>query len=109
MGLVHVYLKPNDPALVGQGKPGVVENCLCGHWETLYVVGADGQDVNIVKKDRMGNVIRTWENSGPDHFAHANVYYEIARQKKNPTTRLHEPLRHKRRDTPAGVSSITGY
>jgi hypothetical protein len=109
MGLVHVYLKPNDPALVGQGKPGVVENCLCGHWETLYVVGADGQDVNIVKKDRMGNVIRTWENSGPDHFAHANVYYEIARQKKNPTTRLHEPLRHKRRDVPAGISSVTGY
>jgi hypothetical protein len=81
-GTLYVYIMPHDPQLVGQGKPGVIENCLCDHWETLYVAGADGKDVNVVKKDRMGNVIRTWENSGPDHFAHATVYFEIARQRK---------------------------
>jgi len=110
LGLVRVYIKPNDPSLQGQQKPEVVENCLCDHWETLYTVGEDGQDVNIVKKDRMGNVIRTWENSGPDHFVHANVYYEMARLRKLPQmTRKHQPIRKKRREVPAGVSSLTGY
>ena len=109
-GLVKMYVRPNDPSLQGQQKPGVVENCLCDHWETLYTIGEDGLDVNIVKKDRMGNVIRTWENAGPDHFAHANVYYEMARLKKLPQlTVKHRPIRKKRREVPAGVSSITGY
>ena len=107
-GLIHVYIKPNDPALQGQGKAGVVENCLCDHWETLYVIGDDGRDVNIVKHDKMGNVIRTWENSGPDHFAHANVYYEMARLRKSPEIRLHVPIRKKRKGVPA-TSVITGY
>lgn len=79
-GGIKVLLDAKDPWLNGTGKPDTVENCLTGHWSTLYVVGADGQDVNMVKKDRMGNVIRTWENAGPDHFAHANVYYWLARQ-----------------------------
>lgn len=108
-GGIYVYMRHNDPQLVGQGKHDVTENCLCDHWETLYVVGADGLDVNIVKKDKMGNVLRTWENSGPDHFAHANVYYEIARQRKTPADRMTESVRRKRRGVPAGVSGITGY
>ncbi len=108
-GEIYVYIRHNDPQLVGQGKPGVIENCLCDHWETLYTVGADGQDVNIVKKDKMGNVIRTWENAGPDHFAHANVYYEMARQKKVPSTKMKEAKRHRQPQVGAGVSSITGY
>ena len=108
-GEIYVYLRPNDLSLVGKQKPGVTDNCLCDHWETLYTVGSDGQDVNIVKKDRMGNVIRTWENSGPDHFAHANVYYELARQKKAPSTRMSEKIRRKQPDVPPVVSSITGY
>lgn len=80
-GDTKVFINPLDPSLIGEGKPGVISNCLCDHWSTLYVVGADGQDRNIVKKDRMGNVIRTWESTGPDHYAHANVYYEVARQR----------------------------
>ncbi|TYO95136.1 phage terminase large subunit GpA [Desulfallas thermosapovorans DSM 6562] len=107
-GEIYVYIHPNDPQLVGKGKPGVIENCLCDHWETLYTVGADGQDVNIVKKDRMGNVIRTWENSGPDHFAHATVYYEIARQRKMPTRRMTENIKRGQPQVVA-ASSITGY
>lgn len=78
-GKMPVYLSLHDPWLNGTGKRGM-ENCLTKHWGTLYVVGADGQDTNVVKKDRMGNVIRTWENAGPDHFAHANVYYFLARE-----------------------------
>lgn len=108
-GLVKVYMNPNDPWLQGQQKQGVIENCLCDHWETLYTVGADGEDKNIVKKDKMGNVIRTWENAGPDHFAHANVYYEMARLKKQPTLlKKHQPIRKKRQELPV-ISSITGY
>lgn len=108
-GEIYVYIKPNEPQLVGQGKAGVTEECLCGHWETLYVAGADGQKTNIVKVDKFGNVIRTWENSGPDHFAHANVYYEIARQRKAPTTRLHEHRPKKPRVVRPVISDITGY
>lgn len=107
-GGIYVYIKLNDPQLVGQGKHGVIENCLCDHWETLYTVGSDGQAVNIVKKDRMGNVIRTWENAGPDHFAHANVYYEIARQRKAPTRLAGKPQANRQPDVPA-VNPITGY
>lgn len=107
-GGVYVYIRPNDPQLVGKGRPGVIENCLCDHWETLYTVGSDGQAVNIVKKDRMGNVIRTWENSGPDHFAHANVYYEIARQRKVKSNRMTESRKRGQPDVGA-ASSITGY
>ena len=107
-GGVNVYISPNDPQLVGKNRPGIIENSLCGHWETLYVCGADGQDVNIVKKDRMGNVIRTWENSGPDHFAHANVYYEIARQRRVRSNRMSEKINRKQPKVPV-VSKITGY
>ncbi len=109
IGEIYVYIKPNDPQLIGKGRPGVIENALCSHWETLYTVGSDGQAVNIVKKDKMGNVIRTWENSGPDHFAHANVYYEIARQRKVHSNRMREDRRRKQPEVPAGISSITGY
>lgn len=107
-GGINVYIKPNDPQLVGLNRPGVIENSLCGHWETLYVSGADGQDVNIVKKDRMGNVIRTWENSGPDHFAHANVYYEIARQRRVRSNRMSESIRRGQPKVPV-INKITGY
>lgn len=107
-GEIYVYIKPNDPQLVGLGKPGVTEECLCGHWETLYVAGKDGQKTNIVKVDKFGNVIRTWESSGPDHFAHANVYFEIARQRKRPTTRMQEYRPKKPRVIRPG-SKITGY
>jgi len=108
-GGIYVYIKPNDPQLVGHGRPGVVENALCDHWETLYTAGDDGQAVNIVKKDRMGNVIRTWENAGPDHFAHANVYYEIARQRKVRSNRMIESRKRGQPDVQPGVSPITGY
>jgi hypothetical protein len=104
---VAVYLNENDRQLVGEQRAGVIENCLCDHWETLYIIGEDGQDVNLVKKDKMGNVIRTWENAGPDHFVHANVYFETARQKKLPAANLPD-------DMPKSVprsrlSDYTGY
>lgn len=72
-----LFLALDDPLLDGTGTKKT-ENCLSAHWEAFYVVGADGQDVNVVKKDRMGNVIRTWENAGPDHFGHADIYGKIA-------------------------------
>ena len=104
---VSVFLKPNDPQLVGKQKAGVIENCLCDHWETLYIIGEDGVDKNLVKKDKMGNVIRTWENAGPDHFVHANVYFEVARQKKLPAANMPEDLP---RSVPRSrLSSYTGY
>lgn len=76
-GLVPIFMRADDPWLDGTGK-GSGENCLTHHWESFYQVGLDGSDENIVKKDRTGNVIRTWENAGPDHFGHANVYNRIA-------------------------------
>jgi len=106
-GEIKVFIRHNDPQLVGRGKKDIVENCLCDHWETLYTAGDDGRDVNIVKKDRMGNVIRTWENSGPDHFAHANVYYEIARQRKIPRGKVNAGKKRERK-VPV-VNRYTGY
>lgn len=73
-----MFVDEHDPWLDGTGKKGM-ENCLTKHWESMYQVGIDGGDENMVKKDRFGNVIRTWENAGPDHFAHANVYWFVAR------------------------------
>lgn len=73
-----IFLDEKDPLLDGTGKQGVIENCLTGHWSTLYLSGVEGEDTNIVKKDKMGNVIRTWENAGPDHFAHADIYSFVA-------------------------------
>lgn len=79
-GEIPVYMEPDDIYFDGEAKKtSKHQNCLVHHWSALYQVGGDGQDVNIVKKDRMGNVIRTWENSGPDHFCHASVYYYLAR------------------------------
>lgn len=104
---VAVYLQPNDRQLVGEQRAGVIENCLCDHWETLYVIGEDGQDINLVKKDKMGNVIRTWENAGPDHFVHANVYFETARQKKLPAANLPDDMP---KSVPRSrISNYTGY
>lgn len=77
-GETIIYMDRTDPWLGGTGKTGM-EECLTSHWSTLYVVGAEGEDKNIVKKDRMGNVIRIWYHAGPDHLAHANVYYNLAR------------------------------
>lgn len=74
-GGMAVYLNEKDELLNGTGKLGTVENCLTGHWSTLYVPTGEA-----IKTDRMGNEIRTWENAGPDHFAHANVYYYLARE-----------------------------
>lgn len=81
-GSLPVYMDDGDPMFDGttHGTTGKIENCLVQHWGTLYQSGADGQAVNVVKKDRGGNVIRTWENAGPDHFAHATIYYWLARQ-----------------------------
>lgn len=104
---VKVFILAQDPQLVGNQRPDVTENCLCDHWETLYTCGEDGQDVNIVKHDRMGNVIRTWENSGPDHYAMANVYFEIARQRKLPAAKRDDNLP---RSIPRSrLSRYTGY
>jgi hypothetical protein len=103
-GVLPIYMDQHDPYLDGTGKPGTIENCLAAHWSTLYVVGADGEDVNVVKKDRMGNVIRTWENAGPDHFAHATIYYRLAREagrhfgKGNSFLAGGEPGRRRRED-----------
>lgn len=77
-GETWVYMDRLDPALNGTGKTSL-EECLTGHWSTLYEIGTDGEDKNKVKKDRMGNVIRTWDHTGPDHYCHANVYYYLAR------------------------------
>lgn len=81
-GSLPIYLADGDPTFDGttQGTTGKVENCLVQHWGTLYQSGASGQAVNKVKKDRGGNVIRTWENAGPDHYAHATVYWYLARE-----------------------------
>lgn len=78
VGETLVFLDKDDPLLNGTGKQSF-EECLTRHWSTLFEIGGDGADINIVKKDRMGNVIRTWANSGPDHLAHGNVYYFLAR------------------------------
>lgn len=79
-GEIPIYMDPYDPYFDGADRgTSKIKNCLVHHWGTLYQSGADGQDTNIVKKDRFDNVIRTWEHAGPDHFAHSTVYYYLAR------------------------------
>ena len=77
-GELVFYLRERDPLFAGD-RPGVIANALVDHWSTLYAIGHES-DENLVKRDRMGNVIRTWEATGPDHFAHATVYYWLARE-----------------------------
>lgn len=77
-GKIAIYLDEKHEYLVGTDKAGA-ENCMYDHWSALYESGVTGEDLNIVKKDRMGNVIRTWEATGDDHWVHSNVYYWLAR------------------------------
>jgi hypothetical protein len=71
----------------------------------MYLIGVDGEVKNIVKTDRFGNVIRTWENAGPDHFAHANVYYMVARLIKYPAARERKETQHDYTPT----NTVTNY
>ncbi|MBY6275489.1 MAG: hypothetical protein CWE10_04595 [Symbiobacterium thermophilum] len=83
LGNIPIFVDSTDPLLVGDGS-GNDPNCYVRHFTNLYQVGLDGQDENIVKRDRMGNVIRTWEHAGRDDFVHATVYYYLARQVGTP-------------------------
>lgn len=79
LGNIPIFLDQTEKILDGDGD-GKDPNCYVRHFTNLYQVGLDGSDENIVKKDRMGNVIRTWEHAGRDDFVHSTVYYYLARQ-----------------------------
>ena len=70
-GKIMVYVSQKEPWLVGGGniKRG---DSFVEHWESLYLMHDEEKD------------IKTWEHSGPDHFAHATVYYWLARQVAGP-------------------------
>jgi hypothetical protein len=43
--------------------------------------GSGAHDKNLVRtyeKDNTGNLVATYVNTGPDHFAHSLVYADIA-------------------------------
>mgnify|MGYP007102226205 CR=1 FL=1 len=83
LGNLQIFVNKNDRLFDGDGD-GKDPNCYVRHFTNLYQSGVDGSDENIVKKDRMGNVIRTWEHYGRDDFVHATVYYYLARQVGTP-------------------------
>lgn len=60
-----ILITPHDPV-----DPEQLEE-FAKHWQALYEVRSD---------DNMGNEIRRWENSGPDHWAHATIYWRLAIQ-----------------------------
>lgn len=65
-GRIRIFMSANEPLFIGGGiKKG---ESFVEHWESLYLVHDEEKD------------IKTWEHSGPDHFAHATVYYWLARQ-----------------------------
>lgn len=77
-GGIDIHLETTHQ-YVSQPHMAGAQNCLYDHWQAIYESGVTGDDINVVKKDRTGNVIRTWEASGPDHWVHACVYYWLAR------------------------------
>ncbi|MEW6171867.1 MAG: phage terminase large subunit family protein [Bacillota bacterium] len=55
-----ILITPHDPV-----DPYQLEE-YAKHWAALYEVRST---------DKMGNEVRRWANSGPDHWAHASVYW----------------------------------
>ena len=70
-GKIRVFIKPNEPWLVGGDKVNF-SDCYVKHWENMYLAHDEEKD------------IKTWEHAGPDHFAHATVYYWLAKQIAGP-------------------------
>ena len=70
-GKIKVFMDAKLPILVGGGglKRG---DSFVEHWESLYKFHDEDKD------------IYTWEHSGADHFAHATVYYWLARAVAGP-------------------------
>jgi hypothetical protein len=66
-GKIRVQMDANEPNLVGGSGVRKGES-YCEHWESLYLMHDEDKDV------------QTWEHSGPDHYAHATVYFWLARQ-----------------------------
>jgi hypothetical protein len=64
-GEILIYINPKEPILIG-GSGVKKGDSFAEQWESLYRY-----------KDEEKGVV-TWEHSGPDHFAHATVYYYIA-------------------------------
>ena len=65
-GNIRVFIDPKLPLLVG-GSGLKRGDSYAEHWESLYKFHDEDRD------------IYTWEHSGADHFAHATVYYWLAR------------------------------
>lgn len=78
MGEMPIFVDEKEKIFDGDGD-GKDANCYVRHFTNLYQVGLDGSDENIVKKDRQGNVIRTWHHTGRDDFVHSTVYYYLAK------------------------------
>lgn len=66
-GGILIYINPKEPFLTG-GSGVKKGDSFAEQWESLYRYKDEEKDVF------------TWEHSGPDHFAHATVYYYIARK-----------------------------
>jgi len=64
---LRVFISPSEPRLIGGGGLKRGESFL-EHWENMYLFHDEEKGY------------KTWEHSGPDHFAHASVYFWLARQ-----------------------------
>lgn len=64
---MRIYIDPKETVLTGGGgrKKG---DSFVEHWENMYLYHDEEKGY------------KTWEHSGPDHFAHATVYFWLARQ-----------------------------
>lgn len=79
-GRLTVAMDEKEPVLVGGDVKGT---SFVEHWEALYVVKTRGN--RPPEPGMPEDEIRIWERSGPDHWAHATVYYRLAAERwKNP-------------------------
>jgi hypothetical protein len=70
---VGSHIGPDVPIFAG-GKPAKKGSSYVEQWESLYLVRDEDYDPPV----------RSWEHSGPDHFAHATVYWWLAKQVAGP-------------------------
>lgn len=75
---VNDWLTSITPIFSGGGKRN---SSYVEHWESMYLAKDEETEV------------RSWEHTGPDHFAHASVYWWLAKSLVKPSTKKHKVRR----------------
>lgn len=88
---INVYLDSKHPLYKHSKRK---KSTFVEHWESMYTTE---------KIDNHGNLVRRWDHSGPDHFAHATNYWNMA------VSKLPRKTRAKKREIYVPSNPYTGY